>query len=330
MFDLRRRDLITLIGGAAAWPFAAHAQQPAMPVVGFLFAGPADGSRHYAAAFRKGLSDTGNVEGQNVVVEYHWLEGQYDRARTLVADMARRRVAVIASLGGTPLALAAKAATASIPIVFSVPDDPVQLGLVASLARPGGNMTGVNFFMQEITAKRLGLLHELVPKAARIAVLVNPTNPASAERTLKEVQAAAPVLGLQIHVFNASTSNEIDVAFAGMVRERCEALLVGGDAFFNGRRVQLAIMAARDRLPTSFTVREFVEAGGLMSYGTNLADTFRQVGTYTGRILNGAKPAELPVLQSTKFEFAINLHTAKALGLEVPPQLLASVDEVIE
>jgi putative ABC transport system substrate-binding protein len=239
-------------------------------------------------------------------------------------------VAVIASLGGTPLALAAKAATASIPIVFSVPDDPVQLGLVASLARPGGNMTGVNFFMQEITAKRLGFLHELVPKAARIAVLVNPTNPASAERTLKEVQVAAPVLGLQIHVFNASTSNKIDVAFAGMVRERCEALLVGGDAFFNGRRVQLAIMAARDRLPTSFTVREFVEAGGLMNYGTNLADTFRQVGTYTGNIINGAKPAELPVLQSTKFEFAINLHTAKALGLEVPPQLLASVDEVIE
>src|SRR6516162_2901064 len=300
---MRRRAFITLLGSAAAaWPLAARAQQPAMPVVGFLFAGPADGSRHYAAAFRKGLSDTGNVEGQNVVVEYHWLEGQYDRARTLVADMARRRVAVIASLGGTPLALAAKAATASIPIVFSVPDDPVQLGLV----------------------------HELVPKAARIAVLVNPTNPASAERTLKEVQAAAPVLGLQIHVFNASTSNEIDVAFAGMVRERCEALLVGGDALFNGRRVQLAIMAARDRLPTSFTVREFVEAGGLMSYGTNLADTFRQVGTYTGSIINGAKPAELPVLQSTKFEFAINLHTAKALGLEVPPQLLASVDEVIE
>src|SRR6516164_1313740 len=208
---MRRREFITLCGGAVvAWPLAARAQQPAMPVVGFIFAGPADASRHYAAAFRKGLSDTGNVEGQNVVVEYHWLEGQYDRARTLVADMARRRVAVIASLGGTPVALAAKAATASIPIVFSVPDDPVQLGLVASLARPGGNMTGVNFFMQEITAKRLGLLHELVPKAARIAVLVNPTNPASAERTLKEVQAAAPVLGLQIHVFNASTSNEID------------------------------------------------------------------------------------------------------------------------
>jgi putative ABC transport system substrate-binding protein len=264
------------------------------------------------------------------VVEYHWLEGQYDRAPTLVANMARRRVAVIASLGATPLALAAKAATATIPIVFSVPDDPVQLGLVASLARPGGNMTGVNYFTQEITAKRLGLLHELVPKAARIAVLVNPTNPASAERTLKEVQAAAPVLGLQIHVFNASTSDEIDVAFAGIVRERCEALLIGGDALFNGRRVQLAIMAARDRLPTSYTVREFVEAGGLTSYGTNLADSFRQVGTYTGSIINGAKPAELPVLQSTKFEFAINLHTAKALGLDVPPTVLARADEVIE
>ena len=327
---MKRREFITLFGCATvAWPLVARAQQPAMPVIGFLYGGPADASTRYAAAFRKGLSDTGNVDGQNVVVEYHWLEGQYDRAPTLVADMVRRRVAVIASLG-TPLALAAKAATASIPIVFSVPDDPVQLGLVASLARPGGNMTGVNFFIQEITAKRLGLLHELVPKAARIAVLVNPANAASAERTLKEVQAAAPVLGLQIHVFNAGTSNEIDVAFAGMVRERCEALFVGGDALFTGRRVQLAIMAARDRLPTSFTVREFVEVGGLMSYGTNLADSFRQVGTYTGSIINGAKPAELPVLQSTKFEFAINLHTAKALGLEVPPQLLASVDEVIE
>jgi putative tryptophan/tyrosine transport system substrate-binding protein len=328
---IERRNFITLLGGAAAaWPLAAHAQQPNMPVVGFLYGGPVDASRHYAAAFRKGLSDTGNVEGQNVVVEYHWLEGQYDRAPTLVADMARRRVAVIASLGGISQALAAKAATASIPIVFSVAEDPVQLGLVASLARPGGNVTGVNFFIQEITAKRLSLLHDLVPKAARIAVLVNPANGASAERTLKEVQVAAPVLGLQIHVFNAGTSNEIDVAFAGMVRERCEALLIGGDALFNGRRVQLAIMAARDRLPTSFTVREFVEAGGLMSYGTNLADSFRQVGIYTGRIINGAKPAELPVLQSTKFEFAINLHTAKALGLEVPPSLLTTADEVIE
>jgi putative ABC transport system substrate-binding protein len=327
---VRRREFITLLGGAAAWPLAARAQQPAMPVVGFLFAGSADASTRYAAAFRKGLSDTGNVEGQNVVVEYHWLEGQYDRAPTLVANMARRRVAVIASVGATPLALAAKAATATIPIVFSVPDDPVQLGLVASLARPGGNMTGINYFTQEITAKRLGLLHELVPKAARIAVLVNPANPASAERTLKEVQAAAPVLGVQIQVFNASTSDEIDLAFAAIARERCEALLIGGDGLFNGRRVQLAIMAARDRLPTSYSVREFVEAGGLTSYGTNLADSFRQVGSYTGSIINGAKPAELPVLQSTKFEFAINLHTAKALGLDVPPTLLARADQVIE
>jgi putative tryptophan/tyrosine transport system substrate-binding protein len=328
---VNRREFITLLGSSAAvWPLVARGQQPSMPVVGFLFGGAADASARYAAAFRKGLSDTGNVEGQNVMVEYHWLDGQYDRAPTLMGDMARRRVAVIASLGATPLALAAKAATASIPIVFSVPDDPVQLGLVASLARPGGNMTGVNYFTQEITAKRLGLLHELVPKAARIAVLVNPANAASTERTLKEVQAAAPVLGLQIHVFNASTSDEIDVAFAAIVRERCEALLVGGDGLFNGRRVQLAIMAARDRLPTSYSVREFVEAGGLTSYGTNLADSFRQVGSYTGSIINGAKPAELPVLQSTKFEFAINLHTAKALGVDVPPTLLARADEVIE
>jgi len=316
---VNRRAFITLVGGAAAtWPLGARAQQQALPVVGFLFAGAADASTRYAAAFRKGLSDTGNVEGQNVVVEYHWLEGQYDRAPTLVAYMARRRVAVIASLGGTPLALAAKAATASIPIVFSVPDDPVQLGLVASFARPGGNMTGVNYFTQEITAKRLGLLHELVPKAARIAVLVNPANTASAERTLKEVQAAAPVLGLQIQVFNASTSDEIDVAFAAIARERCEALLIGGDGLFNGRRVQLAIMAARDRLPTSYTVREFVEAGGLTSYGTNLADSFRQVGTYTGSIINGAKPAELPVLQSTSIRPRRSVSTCRLRCSRVP------------
>jgi putative ABC transport system substrate-binding protein len=286
--------------------------------------------RSVCGAFRKGLSDTGNVEGQNVIVEYNWLDGQYDRAPKLVGDMVRRRVAVIATLGATTLALAAKAATATIPIVFSVPDDPVKLGLVASLARPGGNMTGINYFTQEITAKRLGLLHELVPKSTRIAVLVNPANPASAERTLKEVRAAAPVLGLQIHVFNASTSDEIDAAFAAIVREHCDALFVGGDGLFNGRRVQFAIMAARERLPASYSVREYVEAGGLMSYGTHQADTFRQVGTYTGSIINGAKPAELPVLQSTKFEFAINLHTAKALDLDVPPALLARADEVIE
>jgi putative ABC transport system substrate-binding protein len=261
-----------------------------MPVVGFMFGGAADASAAYAAAFRKGLSDTGNIEGQNVFVEYHWLEGRYDRAPTLVADMARRRVAVIASLGATPLALAAKAVTTTIPIVFSVPDDPVQLGLVASLARPGGNMTGVNYFTQEITAKRLALLHELVPKAARIAVLVNPANPASAERTLNEVQAAARALSLQIPIFNASTSDEIDEAFAAIAREHCDALFVGGDGLFNGRRVQFAIMAARERLPASYSVRDYVQAGGLTSYGADIADAFRQVGTYTGSIINGAKP----------------------------------------
>jgi len=328
---IRRREFITLLGGAAvAWPLAARAQQPAMPVVGFLFPGAADASAAYAAAFRKGLSDTGNVEGQNVVVEYNWLDGHYDRAPKLVGDMVRRRVAVIATLGATPLALAAKAATATIPIVFSVPDDPVERGLVASLARPGGNMTGINYFTQEVTAKRLGLLHELVPKSARIAVLVNPANPASAERTLNEVQAAARALSLQIHVFNASTSGEIDEAFAAIAREHCDALFVGGDGLFNGRRVQFAIMAARERLPASYSVRDYVQAGGLTSYGADLVDAFRQVGTYTGRIINGAKPTELPVLQSTKFEFVINLHTAKALGLDVTPSLLARADEVIE
>ena len=327
---MKRRELISLLGGAAAWPLAARAQQPAMPVIGFIFGGAADASGRYAAAFRKGLSERGYVEGQNVVVEYRWLEGQYDRSPALVADLVRRRVAVIATLGATPTALAAKAATATIPIVFSVPDDPVKLGLVASLARPGGNATGVNFFTQEITAKRLGLLHELVPKAVRIAVLVNPAIAANTEAILKEAPEAARVLGLQLQVFNASTSGEIDAVFAAILRERFDALFVAGDGFFNSRRVQFATMAARDRLPASYSVREYVEVGGLTSYGTSLWDMFRQVGNYAGSILHGAKPAELPVLQLTKFEFLINLQTARALTLEIPPTLLARADEVIE
>jgi ABC-type uncharacterized transport system substrate-binding protein len=332
MLDIKRREFIALIGSGvlllAAKLKRARAQQPAMPVVGFIFGGAADA--RYAAAFRKGLNETGYIESQNVMVEYHWLEGQYDRAPALAANLARRRVAVIATLGSTPGALAAKAATATIPIAFGVPDDPVKLGLVASLARPGGNATGVNFFVQEITAKRFGLLHELVPKAARIAVLVNPANARSTEATLKEVPDAARVLGLQIHVLNASTSGEIDAAFAAVARERCDALFVEGDGFFNSRRVQFATLAARDRLPASYSVREYVEVGGLTSYGTNLTDMFRQVGTYTGNILHGAKPADLPVVQSTKFEFVINLQTAKALGLEAPATVLARADEVIE
>ena len=301
-----------------------------MPVVGFVNGGSADASAGHVAAFRKGLGETGYVEGQNVTVEYHWLEGQYDRLPALMADLVRRRVAVIATPGSTPAALAAKAATATIPIVFGVGEDPVKLGLVASLARPGGNATGINFFAQEVVAKRLGLLHELVPKAVRVAVLVNPANATSAETTLRDVQEAARAIGLQIQVLNASTSREIDAAFATLARERPDALFVAADAFFASRRVQFATLAARDRIPAAYANRDFVAAGGLMSYGTDFADSYRQVGVYTGNILKGAKPADLPVVQSTKFEFVINLQTAKALGIDVPPTLLAIADEVIE
>ena len=266
---MQRREFITLLGGAAAaWPLAARAQQPALPVVGFIRDGSADASARFAAAFRKGLNETGYVEGQNVTVEYHWLEGQYDRLPALMADLVRRQVAVIATPGNVP-ALAAKAATATIPIVFGVGDDPVRLGLVASLARPGGNATGINFFVQEVMAKRLRLLHELVPKAVRVAVLVNPGNASVAESTLRDVQEAAPTIGLQIQILNASTIGEIDAAFATLARERPDALFVAGDAFFVSRRVQLATLTARDRIPATYSLREHVAAGGLMSYGTD-------------------------------------------------------------
>ena len=328
---MRRREFITLLGGAAAaWPLAARAQQPAMPVVGFISGGSADASARFVAAFRKGLNETGYVEGQNVTVEYHWLEGQYDRLPALVADLVRRQVAVIATPGSIAAALAAKAATATIPIVFGVAEDPVQLGLVASLARPGGNATGINFFVQEVVAKRLRLLHDLVPKAVRIAVLVNPANASTTETTLREVQEAAPTIGLQIQILNATTIGEIDAAFATLARERPDALFVAPDAFFTSRRVQFATLTARDRIPAAYANRDLVAAGGLMSYGTDLADMFHQVGVYTGNILKGAKPADLPVLQSTKFEFVINLQTARALGIEVPPGVLSIADEVIE
>jgi len=326
----RRKFLATLGGAAAALPFAARAQQAAMPVVGFINAGTSDASARLAAAFRKGLSETGYVEDQNVAVEYHWLEGKYDRLPSLMADLVRRRVAVIATPGSNPAALAAKAATTTIPIVFGVGADPVKLGLVASLARPGGNATGINFFTTELVAKRLGLLHELVPKAVRIAVLVNPANAPSAETTLRDVPEAARAIGLQIQVLNASTSREIEAAFVSLVRDRADALYIGPDGFFGIRRVQFATLAMRHVIPTAFSIREFPEVGGLMSYGSDRLDMFRRVGVYTGQVLKGAKPADLPVSQSTKFEFVVNLQTARALGLEVPPQLLASVDEVIE
>jgi ABC-type uncharacterized transport system substrate-binding protein len=326
-----RREFITLLGGvSAAWPLAARAQQPAMPVIALLNGGRADVAVRNGAAFRKGLSETGCVEGRNVTVEYHWLEGQYDHVPALVADLIHRRVAVIATPGFTPAALAVKAATATIPVVFGAGDDPVKLGLVASLNRPSGNVTGINFFVHEIVSKRLALLRELVPAAARIAVLVNPAGAEAAEATLKAARDAASALGLQINALNAATAGEIDAAFAVLGREGADALFVAGDSFFFSRRGQFATLAARDRLPTSYALREFAEAGGLMSYGTNLADMFRQVGIYAGSIVNGAKPADLPVLQSTKFEFVINLKTAKALGLEVSPMLLARADEVIE
>jgi putative ABC transport system substrate-binding protein len=329
--ELKRREFITLLGGAAAtWPLAARAQQPAMPVVALVTVRSAVASSLFGAAFLRGLNETGTIEGQNVTVEYHWLEGQYDRLPSLMADLVRHRVAVIATPGFTAGAQAAKAATTTIPIVFSVAEDPVKLGLVASLARPGGNATGINAFNAEVTAKRLGLLHDLAPRAVRIAVLVNPASAPITEIMLRDIPAAARVLGLQTQFLNASTSGEIEAAFATLARDRVDALFVAPDGFFSSRRVQFVTLAAHHRVPAAYALREFVEAGGLMSYGTSQTDMWRQVGVYTGKILKGAKPADLPVLQSTKFEFVINLQTARALGFEVPNALQLLADEVIE
>src|SRR5262245_2928010 len=331
MFDVRRRHFIRLLGGAAAaWPLAARAQQPGTPAVGFVNGRSPEESVRFGAAFRKGLNETGFVEGQTVTVEYHWLDGQYDRLSSLMADLVRRRVAVIATPGSIPASLAAKAATTTIPIVFGVGDDPVKLGLVASLARPGGNATGINFFAAEVLAKRLGLLHQLVPKAVRMAVLVNPANASTAEATLRDIPEAARAMGLQTQFLNASTSREIEAAFATLVRDRADALFVAPDGVLVTRRVQLATLAARHGIPAAHNNREEVEAGGLMSYGTDTLDMWRQVGVYTGQILKGAKPADLPVLQSTKFEFVINLPTARALGIEVPESLQLVADGLIE
>jgi putative ABC transport system substrate-binding protein len=327
---MRRREFFKLLGSVGvAWPFTARAQQPAMPIVGFVTGRSAGASARQAAAFRKGLNETGYVEGQNVMVEYHWLEGQYDRLPALMANLVRRRVAVIAAFANVP-ALAAKAATSTIPIVFAVGQDPVTMGLVASLARPGGNATGINFFNQEAVAKRLGLLHDLVPKAIRIAVLVNPANAWGTEAALREIREAARALGLQIAVLKASTSLEIEAAFATLAHDRAHALFVAPDSFFAGRPVQFVTLAAHHRIPAAYTQRDFVEAGGLMSYGTDIPDMFRQVGVYTGQILKGVKPVDLPVAQSTKFEFVINLQTARALGLEVPNSIQLLADQMIE
>ena len=327
---MRRREFITLLGGVAAgWPFAAHAQQT-MPVIGFLNSASPDGYAERLRGFRQGLKDAGFVEGENVAVEYRWAENQLDRLPAMAAELVRRQVNVIAATGGISAPFAAKNATTTIPVLFVAPDDPVKLGLVASLARPEGNLTGVNFLGAELGAKRLALLRELVPAATRVAVLVNPANAATVETTMRDLQAAAHAMGLQIQIFNASTGHEIDAAYNAIVRERPDALFVAPDPVFNSRRVQLVHLASRHALPAIYWQREFAEIGGLMTYGSSIGDAFRQVGAYTGRILKGTKPTDLPVVQSTKFELVINNQTARLLGLVVPPSLLASADEVIE
>jgi ABC-type uncharacterized transport system substrate-binding protein len=328
---VRRREFIAMLGGAAAsWPLAARAQQPAMPVIGFLCAVSSIGFADRVSDFRKGLRGEGYVEGENVAIEYRWADNQLDRLSGLAADLVHKRVTVLVATGGTAPALAAKAATMAIPIVFTVPEDPIKLGLVTSLSRPAGNLTGVNLFVGELMSKRLELLRELVPAMSRVAIFVNQANAARAESHVREAETAARAMGLRIQIFNASTGREINAAFAILAHERPDALFVSPDPLYVVRRVQLATLAARHAIPTSFSTRDPVDAGGLMSYGTNIGDGYRQAGVYAGRILKGAKPADLPVVQPSKFELVINAETARMLGLVIPSSLLSTADEVIE
>jgi ABC-type uncharacterized transport system substrate-binding protein len=328
--QLKRRAFISLLGGVATWPLAARAQQPEMPMIGFLNPQSPEGYAEPMRAFRRGLRDAGYVEGENVAIEYRWADNQLERLPALAAELVRRRVAVIAAGGGLLSALAAKAATTTIPIIFNVADDPVTHGLVANLARPGGNLTGVNFLSIELAAKRLELLRELVPAATRVAILVSRTNEANTQVTLREVETVAHRFNLQMQTFHADTDREIDAAFQGVARERPDALFIAITPFFITRRVQLVQLAAFHRIPASYGLRDFAEVGGLMSYGASLQDAYHQIGIYTGRILKGARPADLPVVQATKLELVVNHQTARMLDLAVPPTLLATADEVIE
>jgi putative ABC transport system substrate-binding protein len=325
---IRRRDFITLLGGAAAWPLQARAQQAALPMVGFLSNNSPAIDADRLRAFHEGLREAGYVEGDNVAMLYRWGEAHTDRLPALAADLVRRRVAVLASWGTAP-GLAAKAATTTIPIVFTVSDDPVRLGLVASLARPGGNATGYSLLLAELTAKRLGLLREMVPRAAKVAAILDPTLPQT-ETTSRELEAAAPAMGLKLQILKASTGGEINAAFAALAQERPDALFVPAGGLFEARRVQLVHLASRHAIPATYSSREFVEFGGLMSYGPKLVESFRHIGAYTGRILKGEKPGDLPVVQPTKFELVINAQTAGLIGIEVPVTLLAQADEIIE
>jgi putative ABC transport system substrate-binding protein len=328
--QLKRREFIALVGGAAAWPLAARAQQPKVPVVGFLHPGSAEPNASLLAAFRKGLAEAGYTEGRNVTIEFRWAHGENSRLEEMAADLVQRQVAVIVTPIGTVTALAAKRATAAIPIVFSAGTDPVKAGIVASLRHPGGNVTGVNYMAVELSAKRFSLLHELMPSAARIALLVNPANPVPAETITKDTETAAETIGRHINVYKAETSREIEMAFTALVRDRSDAVLVGAEPFFIDRRVQIVTLATRYVLPTVYFQREFAEIGGLISYGASGSGRFREVGIYTGRILNGEKPADMPVVQPTQFELVVNVSTARAIGVTVPPSLLAQANEVIE